>query len=87
MGLEPPSDFKKRDLIFAISQCCIHRHSADPFIVEIRSSRELLITSWNQARRLSEIHVPFRFGTVFMACVTEFDSCSGGCGAEYWSYE
>ena len=50
MGLEPPSDFKKRDLIFAISQCCIHRHSTDSVIDELRSAPALLGTSRNQAR-------------------------------------
>ena len=54
MGLEPPSDFKKRDLIFASCQLCIHRHSTDSLIVEIRSALVLLGTSSKQARTLLE---------------------------------
>jgi hypothetical protein len=71
MGLEPPSDFKKRDLIFASCQWCIHRHSTDSLIVEIRPARALLGTSLNQASGLSEIGasrwISFPSETFFMA--------------------
>jgi len=50
LGLEPPSDFRKRDLIFAACQCCIHRQSTDLLIVENPSTRALLETSSNRAR-------------------------------------